>query len=101
MLNSQTIEALKEIDKEIAHCDPIKRNYTYKAFVSKSKGIRYRKGVPYQRKRRNWKDVELVNYRGGGYHLWHRCHFDEWATETLPGWEPWRAQDYIMEQLRK
>jgi len=101
MLNSTTIEVLKEIDEETAHCDPIARNYKYRAFTSKSKGVRYRKGVPYQRQRKHWKDIELVQYREGQYHQWHRFPFDETATETLIGWEEWRAIDYIQEQLRK
>ena len=100
MLSAQTKTVLSEIDREIEHCDPIKRNYQYKAFTSRSKGIRYRNGVPYQRIRKHWKDVELVEYRGGGYHSWHRCPFDEWATETLPGWEEYKAKDYIMDTLR-
>jgi hypothetical protein len=96
-LSKDTIEILNELEKEIEYCDPVKRNYKYRAFTSKSKGIRNGK----RRIRRCWKDVELVSYRDSGFHLWDRFPFDETATETLPSWEPWRAQEHIMDELRK
>jgi hypothetical protein len=96
MLNRETQEALKEIDREIKSQDPVKSNFKYRAFVSKSKGIRNGK----QRIRKKWKDVELVNYRDTGFHQWHNFPFDETATETLPGWDEWKAIDHIQDTLR-
>jgi|GEM_PF-6261162 len=100
-LSKDTTEFMKEIEEELEVSDPVKRNYKYAAFTSKSKGIRYRNGIPYRRMRRCWKDVELVKYRSNGFHLWDNFPFDETATETLPCWEEWKAIDYIQEQLRK
>ena len=98
MLIERTIVALDQLDREIENCcDPVKRNFKYSAFTSKSKGIRNGK----RRIRKRWKDVELVAYQGTGFHLWHRFPFDETATEALPGWEEWKAIDYIQEELRK
>lgn len=54
-----------------------------------------------RRYRKHWKDIELVNYMGTGYHLWHNFPFDEVATEALPGWEEWEAIDYIQEALKR
>ena len=101
LLSKQTLEVLKELETELNPHDPIAQNFKYKAFVSKSKGIRYRNGVPYRRIRKQWKDIELVSYRNTGFHLWHNFPFDEVATESLPGWEEWKAIDYIQEKLRE
>lgn len=90
-------EALKEVSQN----DPVLHNYKYRSFVSRSKGIRYRHGVPYQRTRNKWREVELVKYRDRGYHQWRRFPFDLYATETLPGWPEDRAIEYIKEQLRR
>ena len=42
-----------------------------------------------------------VSYQNKKFHLWHNFPFDETATETLPGWEEFKAIDYIKDQLRK
>jgi hypothetical protein len=97
MLTKETKAILDEIEIEIEVHNPVKWNFKYKAFVSKSKGIRNGK----RRIRKHWKDVELVSYRNSGFHLWHKFPFDEVATETLPGWEEWKAIDYIQDELRK
>lgn len=97
MLTEETKQILHELEKEIDAHDPVARNYKYRSFVSRSKGIRNGK----RRYRKNWKDVELVSYQGYGWHQWHRFPFDETVTEALPGWEEWQAITYVQEKLRK
>ena len=69
----------REVAAECRQEDRVARLVTFHSFVSKSKGIRNGK----RRVRRRWKEVYLVNYRGTGYHSWHRFPFDEAATEII------------------
>lgn len=71
-------EALAEAQAECDRGNPVVRNITYHRFVSKSKGWRNGK----QRRRRCWKEVHLVRYRGG-FQSWHLFPFDEYATEII------------------
>lgn len=71
----QEAEALADLQAN----DPVHRDIRYHYFVSKSKGRRNGK----QRRRRNWKEVELISYRGGSFHQWNRFPFDVYATECL------------------
>ena len=71
------LQAIEEARSEALESDPVARNISHHHFVSRSKGWRNGK----QRVRRHWKEVDLVKYRGGGFTLWHRCPFDDWATE--------------------
>jgi hypothetical protein len=70
-----------EVRQELADNDPVVSTITYRRFVSKSKGRRNGK----KRVRRNWKEVHLVQYRGGGHNFtqWHLFTFDVYATEIL------------------
>lgn len=60
-----------EIKAELMQDDNVVVNVSYRNFVSKSKGRRNGK----QRKRKGWKDIELVNYRNG-WHLLHNSRMD-------------------------
>jgi hypothetical protein len=78
---------LDDYEKEFSDLDRIRNLYVYHRFTSKSKGRRYHKdGTFVVRKRRDWREVALVKYRSGKFYLWEKAPFDEWATETLPGW---------------
>jgi hypothetical protein len=96
MLSDETRKLLSEIDSEIRLHDPVASNFQYRAFVSRSKGIRNGK----RRIRKHWKDIELVKYQDGNFHQWHRFPFDETVTEALPGWDEWKAIEYLQDALR-
>jgi hypothetical protein len=68
-------ETLVEYRKD----DPVYKNIRYHSFVSKSKGRRNGK----QRIRKHWKEIRLLSYQGGAFHLWHRFPFDRYTTECL------------------
>ncbi len=70
--------AAREGLEEFQHNDAVASVVQYVNFVSKSKGRRNGK----QRRRRHFKDVELVHYTNG-FHLWHNFQFDVYATEIL------------------
>ncbi len=72
-----------EVFQEALFEDRVHREVGYRAFTSKSKGLRYsKKRGWYQRSRRNWKEVELMRYCSG-WHQPHRFRADEQATELM------------------
>jgi len=64
----------EEVLEEFLANDRIYQAVTLHSFVSKSKGR--------NRKRRNWKEVNLIKYNNG-FHLEKNFPFDECATEIL------------------
>ena len=105
---------LDEANCEFRDNDDVINNFRYCSFYSKSKGGHRNKIVkskngkiygPYPHygpyKRKHWKDIELVSYQGGRFHLWHRFPFDQVVTEVFHDWEEWKAIDYLMDALRK
>jgi hypothetical protein len=72
-------EVKREVAAECRQEDRVARLITFRAFVSKSKGIRNGK----RRVRKHWKEVYLVRYRSEGFRSWNRFPFDEAATEII------------------
>ena len=88
-------ELYQDIYQEVLEWNPVYREITYRRYVSKSKGGQRNKVVkgkngkiygPYPHygpyKRKHWREVRLVRYRGGFYE-WHKFPFDEFCDEIL------------------
>lgn len=78
--------------QESLHSDPVYQRFHYRQFVSKSKG----RG----RKRKHWKEVELVNDVNKGirkWFTWDRYPFDDAATETCGYVE--NPTEYLMRRI--
>jgi hypothetical protein len=75
-------EELRSLDREwrneqsefLQNTDRVVKNVGYKYFVSRSKGK--------NRRRKHWKEVELFRFQAG-WHLQHKFHFDDVATELM------------------
>ena len=77
-MDDYELQVLREVQAE--EPSPVEGAITYRRFVSRSKGRR-KDGSKILR--RNWKEVHLVQNRGGRFYLWHRFPFDVYATEIL------------------
>jgi len=99
-LNAQLKEYYEEAEREgleeFNRYDAVATVMQYVNFVSKSKGRRNGK----QRRRRHFKDIELVRYTNG-WHLWHNFKFDVYCTEILGNEIPKEeAENILMDRLR-
>jgi hypothetical protein len=85
-------QAEAEAAAEVRANDPVCRRFRCICFVSKSKG----------RRRRRWKEVELVHDRyRGTYTSYDRYPFDAVASEVLPYIDRTEVTRVLMDRVRQ